>query len=68
MSLDVKNYEQVWTNQETVDLMLSLCKNKGRTLEPSCGNDSFSNLIPNCVAIELDKKVTPNYALNMDFF
>ncbi len=68
MSLDVKNYGQVWINQETVDLMLSLCKNKGRTLEPSCGNGTFSNLIPNCVAIELDKKVAPDYALNMDFF
>ena len=68
MSLDIKNYGQVWTNQETVDLMLSLRKNKGRTLEPSCGNGAFSNLTPNCVAIELDKKVAPDYALNMDFF
>ena len=68
MNLDVKNLGQVWTNKEIVNLMLNLRKNKGRILEPSCGNGAFSDLIPNCVAIELDKKVAPDYALNIDFF
>lgn len=65
---DVKNLGQVFTPPNVVDTMLSMIKNKGRILEPSCGDGAFSNKIPNCVAIEYDKSKCPLYALNMDFF
>src|ERR1700733_3967929 len=67
--LNVKTLGQVFTQDHTVDLMLSLRKNKhGSVLEPSCGNGAFSNKIKNCKAIEFDKKVCPDYAENIDFF
>lgn len=66
--MDVKNLGQVFTPQKIVEKMLSLRKNNGRTLEPSCGNGAFSNLIKECVAIEYDKRVAPSYAKVMDFF
>ncbi len=48
--------------------MLALRKNKGRVLEPSCGNGAFSNHIPGCVAIEFDTNHAPPNSLNIDFF
>jgi adenine-specific DNA-methyltransferase len=67
-NLNVKTLGQVFTKNHTVDLMLSLRKNNGTILEPSCGAGAFSNNIPSCIAVELDKKVAPPYALCMDFF
>jgi adenine-specific DNA-methyltransferase len=37
-------------------------------MEPSCGDGAISSMIEGVVAIEYDKNVCPNYALNMDFF
>lgn len=65
---DVQNLGQVFTPQVVVEQMLLLRKNRGRVLEPSCGNGAFSNHIPNCVAIELDPTKAPAHALVMDFF
>lgn len=48
--------------------MISLLKNDGKVLEPSCGDGAFSNYITNCTAIEFDATVCPDYAINMDFF
>lgn len=48
--------------------MLSLRKNAGRVLEPSCGDGAFSARLPGCVAIELDAAHCPPDALNSDFF
>lgn len=65
---NVKELGQVFTNENIVEKMLSLRKNNGNVLEPSCGDGAFSNKIKNCIALELDKTHCPNYALNMDFF
>ena len=66
--LNVEELGQVFTPDLVVQLMLSLCKRKGRTLEPSCGDGAFSRRIPGCVAIEFDGRVAPAGAKVMDFF
>lgn len=48
--------------------MLKLRKNYGRVLEPSCGDGAFSNRVPGCVAIEIDRTHAPKDSLNIDFF
>ena len=68
MGLDIKNLGQVFTPQFIVAEMMGLIRNKGNVLEPSCGQGAFSQNIPNCVAIELDSAICPDYAINMDFF
>lgn len=68
MQMDVKHLGQVFTPDTIVSNMLKLIKNKGRILEPSCGDGSFSKHLKNCVSIEYDKTKCPTYALNMDFF
>lgn len=68
VELNVENLGQVFTPKEIVDYMISLRKNNGSILEPSCGDGAFSNNIRNCVAIEYDERICPKYALNMDFF
>ena len=68
MGLDIKNLGQVFTPQFIVAEMMGLIRNKGNVLEPSCGQGAFSKNIPNCVAIELDSAICPDYAINMDFF
>ena len=65
---NVKHLGQVFTPENTVNVMLSLRKNKGSVLEPSCGAGAFSDNIPGCIAIEYDKNVAPSYAKVMDFF
>lgn len=67
-NLDVKKLGQVFTQKHTVDLLLSLRKKFGSVLEPSCGDGSISNNINNCIALEIDNLIKPNYAKNMDFF
>ncbi len=68
--LNVDVLGQVFTPKTTVAQMLALRKNKGRVLEPSCGDGAFANELPagERVAIEYDESVAPAYALNMDFF
>ena len=67
-AFDVKTLGQVFTPAEVVNKMLSLRKNFGRVLEPSCGAGAFFNAIPNCVGIEIDSNHCPKNAYNMDFF
>lgn len=62
------NLGQYFTNEKFVNLMLSLIKNNGSKLEPSCGDGSFFNKISNCIGIEYDKNICPLNAINMDFF
>lgn len=66
--LNVQALGQVFTPPAVVALMLGLRKRGGRVLEPSCGDGAFAQHLPGCVAIELDPKVAPDYALNLDFF
>jgi adenine-specific DNA-methyltransferase len=69
---DIANHGQVFTPPAVVERMLGLVKNRGRILEPACGDGAFSRRIPphypEVVAIELDQSHCPDGALNMDFF
>ncbi len=65
---NVEEFGQVFTPLNIVSQMLSLRKNFGRVLEPSCGNGAFFNNIPFCVGIEIDSKHCPKGAINTDFF
>ena len=66
----VKHLGQVFTPKEIVKTMLSLRKNKGSVLEPSCGNGSFLNHLENtAIGIEIDKNIIKDpRILYMDFF
>lgn len=65
---DVETLGQVFTPQSIVAQMLTLRRNEGRCLEPSCGNGAFFNELTDCVGIEIDEHHCPQGALNMDFF
>lgn len=66
--LNVEGLGQVFTPTQVVEQMLALRKRRGRVLEPSCGDGAFTRFLSGCVAIELDSRVAPSYALNLDFF
>lgn len=63
---------QVFTPASTVELMLALCQNNGRVLEPSAGNGAFFNALlaskADCVGIELDATVAAPGVHIGDFF
>jgi len=64
-----KNFGQVFTEDREVDLMVSMMKNSGRVLEPSCGTGNFVKKLPTgTISIELDADICPSGSLNMDFF
>ena len=69
---NVATHGQVFTPAAVVDRMLGMVKNRGRILEPACGDGAFVARIPphypDVVAIELDPTHCPAGALNMDFF
>ena len=67
-SLDVARLGQVFTPEAVVLRMLSLIRNRGRVLEPSCGDGAFARRLPGCTAIEIDARHCPPGALNQDFF
>ena len=68
MSLNVEFLGQVFTPRFVVEKILSLRKNNGNCMEPSCGDGAISSMIEGVVAIEYDSSVCPDYAINMDFF
>lgn len=71
MSHDVATLGQVFTPACVVQAMLALRRNhggNGRVLEPACGDGAFSNALPGCVAIELDRRHAPPGSLDIDFF
>ena len=65
---DITRHGQVFTPPAIVEAMLALRRNRGRVLEPACGDGAFSSRLPGCVAIELDTLHCPATALNLDFF
>lgn len=71
-TLDVAQLGQVFTPPQIVTLMLDLCRNRGRTLEPAAGDGAFLHALRaqgrDCVGIEIDPKVAPDGALVQDFF
>jgi adenine-specific DNA-methyltransferase len=48
--------------------MLALRENRGRVLEPSCGDGAFVAALPEAVALELDASIAPASAQIVDFF
>jgi len=65
---DVAALGQVFTPEAVVRAMLALRKNRGRVLEPSCGDGAFLRHLPGAVGIEFDAAHCPPGALNQDFF
>lgn len=59
---------QVFTPPAVVAQMLALRRNRGRVLEPSCGEGAFLGALPEAVALELDGTIAPAGAQVMDFF
>ncbi len=66
--LDVAVLGQVFTPPDIVERMLGLIRNRGRVLDPACGDGAFSSRCEGAVAIEVDPRFCPAGALNMDFF
>lgn len=67
-TLDIAHFGQVFTPEFIIEIMLDLMQNKGRILEPSCGDGAFLRHLPQSVGIEIDKTIAHPSALNMDFF
>ncbi len=65
---DVERFGQVFTPEVVVRFMLGGCWNRGRVLEPACGDGAFLRYFPGAVGIELDSRHHPPGALNIDFF
>jgi len=65
---DVAVLGQVFTPDAVVRAMLALRRNRGRVLEPSCGDGAFLRHLPGAVGIEYDPDHCPPGATNMDFF
>lgn len=65
---DVAALGQVFTPDAVVQAMLRLRRNRGRTLEPACGDGAFLRHLPGAVGIEFDAAHCPPDALNLDFF
>ncbi len=72
VAFDVATRGQVFTPEAIVERMLALVRNRGRILEPACGDGAFVARLPphypEVVAIELDPAHCPTGALNADFF
>ncbi|MBI5920531.1 MAG: class I SAM-dependent methyltransferase [Betaproteobacteria bacterium] len=69
---DVAHLGQVFTPPNIVEHMLGLIRNRGRVLDPACGDGAFSERLAaqkrQVVAIEFDDRFCPAAALNQDFF
>jgi len=65
--LDVSRLGQVFTPPAIVDVMLSLVRNRGRVLEPACGDGAFLQHFPFAVGVEIDPRHAPPGARVMDF-
>lgn len=66
-------YAQHFTPTGVAQLIASLCRNQGRFLEPACGDGALVNAMIDLgrtegIAIELDDKIAPTYAVVGDFF
>lgn len=65
---DVPVLGQVFTPDAIVRAMLGLRHNRGRVLEPACGDGAFLRHLDGAVGIEIDAAHCPSGALNTDFF
>ena len=71
-ALDVARRGQVFTPPDIVERMIGLMRNRGRTLEPACGDGAFlarlGESLEHVVGIELDPRLAPSGAHILDFF
>jgi adenine-specific DNA-methyltransferase len=71
-SLDVARRGQVFTPPDIVDRMIGLMRNRGRILEPACGDGAFltrlRESLGQVVGIEMDARLAPEGAHILDFF
>lgn len=59
---------QFFTEEREVDFMLTLKRNQGRILEPSCGDGAFLKKLPgHTIALEIDELVAPEGSIVIDF-
>jgi adenine-specific DNA-methyltransferase len=65
---DVARLGQVFTPPAIVEAMLLLVRNRGRVLEPACGDGAFLQHFPFALGIEIDPRHAPAGARVMDFF
>jgi adenine-specific DNA-methyltransferase len=65
---DVVTLGQIFTPDAVVRAMLALRRNRGRVLEPSCGDGAFLRHLPGAVGLEMDPGHCPPGALVLDFF
>lgn len=65
---EVATLGQIFTPQTIVDGMVALVRNKGRVLEPACGNGVFLKHFPGAMGIEIDPRHAPPGAEVMNFF
>ena len=59
---------QIFTPPAIVDCMLTLVRNRGRVLEPACGDGAFLRHFPGALGIEIDPRHAPPDAEIMNFF
>jgi adenine-specific DNA-methyltransferase len=59
---------QIFTPQAIVDCMLTLVRNRGRVLEPACGDGVFLKHFPGALGIEVDPRCAAPGAEVMNFF
>ena len=59
---------QIFTPPAIVDCMRQLVRNRGRTLEPACGDGAFLKHFPDALGIEIDPRHAPPGAEVMNFF
>ena len=67
-SYDITTLGQVFTPPAIVDCMRRLVCNRGRVLEPACGNGAFLQHFPGATGIEIDPRHAPPGAEVMNFF
>ena len=65
---DVAALGQIFTPEPVVRAMLALRRNRGRVLEPSCGDGAFLRHLAGAVGLELDPDHCPPGAQAIDFF
>lgn len=65
---DVAALGQIFTPPTIVDCMLTLVRNRGRVLEPACGDGAFLKHLPGALGIEIDPRHAPPGAEVMNFF
>jgi adenine-specific DNA-methyltransferase len=65
---DVAVLGQVFTPAPVVQAMLALRRNRGRVLEPACGDGAFLHHLPDAVGLEIDADHCPPGAQAIDFF